>query len=63
LLIKIPDEPNKERSKCPAIILAVNRIANVKGRIIKLINSIITRNGINIKGVPWGVKWEKNLFK
>ena len=28
--------------KCPTIILAVNRIAKVKGRIIFLINSIIT---------------------
>lgn len=24
---------------------------------------MITMNGINNVGVPWGVKWERNLFK
>lgn len=59
LLIMIPEDPNRVRSKCPAIMLAVNRIANVIGRIIKLIDSIKTMKGIKIVGVPWGVKWEK----
>lgn len=56
-------EPNKDSNKWPAIMFADSRIANVKGRIINLIDSIITINGINIKGVPWGVKCEKRLFK
>lgn len=52
-------------SKCPAIILAVNRIERVLGRIKFLIVSINTIKGINIKGVPWGIKWaniELELF-
>lgn len=48
-------------SKCPAIILAANRIDSVKGRIILLIVSIITIKGIKIVGVPLGIKWI-NLF-
>lgn len=63
LLIKSPEEPNNVNNKCPAIILAVKRIAKVKGRIINLINSIKTIKGIKINGVPWGVKWEKKLLK
>lgn len=59
LLIIIPDDPSKVNNKCPAIILAVNRIDNVRGRIIKLIDSIKTINGIRTGGVPWGVRWEK----
>jgi len=39
-----------------AIIFAVNRIDKVKGRIINLIDSIITIKGISMKGVPEGVK-------
>lgn len=54
-----PEEPNKDSSKWPAIILAVKRIARVNGRIINLIDSIITIKGIRIKGVPWGVKCDK----
>jgi len=54
-----PEEPNKDRSKWPAIILAVKRMARVNGRIINLIDSIITMKGMRIKGVPWGVKWDK----
>lgn len=45
------------------IIFALNRIAKVNGRIINLIDSIITINGINILGVPWGVKWANILLK
>lgn len=43
---------------CPAIILALNRTAKDPGRIIFLIVSIITINGISIYGVPIGTKWE-----
>lgn len=50
-------------NKWPAIILALNRIANVQGRIIFLIVSINTINGINILGVPWGTKWINILLK
>lgn len=57
-----PDDPSNDSSKCPAIILAVRRIAKVKGRIIRLIDSIITIKGIRMKGVPWGVRWEKKSF-
>jgi len=56
-LIIWPDLPSKESKRCPAIMFAERRIANVKGRIIKLIDSIITMKGIRIIGVPWGVKW------
>lgn len=52
-----PKFPNKVRSKWPAIIFAVNRIVNVIGRIIFLIDSIKIINGIRILGVPWGTKW------
>lgn len=55
--------PNNESKRCPAIIFAVSRIASVNGRIINLIDSMITINGINKVGVPWGVKWESVLFK
>jgi len=57
------EEPRRVNSKCPAIIFAVKRIDNVKGRIIKLIDSIITINDISIKGVSVGVKWVNKLFK
>lgn len=53
-----PVFPNKVINKCPAIILAVSRTANVPGRIILLIVSIHTINGIKIPGVPWGTKWQ-----
>lgn len=48
----VPVVPSRESSRCPAIILAVSRTANVMGRIIKLIDSIITMNGIRGAGVP-----------
>lgn len=44
------------RSKWPAIIFAVKRTVNVIGRIIFLIVSIQTINGINKIGVPWGTR-------
>lgn len=63
LEINCPDEPNRDKSKCPAIKLAVNRTAKVIGRIDILINSIITIKGINNVGVPIGVRWVSKLFK
>ena len=36
---------------------------NVNSRIIMLIDSIITINGISIKGVSDGIKWVNKLFK
>ena len=38
------EEPRRVNSMWSAIIFAVRRIDNVKGRIIKLIDSIITIN-------------------
>ena len=49
--------------KCPAIILAANRIANVKGRIKWLIISIITIKGAKYSGLPWGTKWAALFLK
>lgn len=63
LLIVSPDEPKSDKSKWPAIILAVKRIAKVKGRIINLMDSISTIKGIKIKGVPFGVRWQKKSVK
>lgn len=62
-LIFWPEEPSKDNSKWPAIIFAVKRIARVSGRIINLMDSIITIKGIRMVGVPGGVKWERRLFK
>lgn len=56
LEINCPDDPSNDRSKWPAIILAVRRIERVIGRIISLIDSIITIKGIRGIGVPWGVR-------
>jgi hypothetical protein len=53
---EFPVFPIKVNSRCPAIILAVNRTANVPGRITFLIVSIHTIKGIKIVGVPWGTK-------
>jgi hypothetical protein len=44
--------------KCPAVILAINRIATVKGRIICLIISTKTIKWIRIKGVLLGINLE-----
>jgi len=51
-----PIFPNNVNNRCPAIILAVNRIVNVIGRITLLIDSINTINGIKILGVLCGTK-------
>ena len=42
--------PSKVNNRCPAIMFAVRRTANVPGRIRLLIVSIITINGIGIVG-------------
>jgi len=42
----------KDVSKWPAIIFAINRIANVIGRIRSIIVSMIVINGIELKVVP-----------
>lgn len=56
--ILVADEAlmSKDTSKCPAIILAANRIAKVNGRIKALIVSISTIKGISTEGVPLGIK-------
>lgn len=54
--------PKITNNKWPAIILAVNRIANVAGRISILVDSIITIKGINMAGVPWGTKCLNNTL-
>lgn len=43
--------PRRVISRCPATIFAINRTAKVKGRIIFLIDSISTMNGIKADGV------------
>lgn len=53
----VPVFPKRVSSKWPAIMLAVNRIANVPGRITFLIVSIQTIKGIRTGGVPWGTRW------
>lgn len=52
------DSLSKVSSKWPAIIFAANRMASVIGRIILLILSINTINGISKLGVDWGIIWE-----
>lgn len=61
-LEKEPLLPINVSNKCPAIILAVNRIVKVKGRITFLIISIKTINGWSIGGVPFGNKWLKKYI-
>lgn len=56
MLIFCPEDPNKDKRRWPAIMLAVSRIDRVIGRIINLINSIRTMNGIKIVGVFEGVR-------
>jgi len=55
-LIDGPLFPSNVNNKCPAIMFAVNRTANVPGRIRLLIVSMMTINGISIVGVPWGTR-------
>lgn len=55
--------PSNLINKCPAIIFAVSRTANLPGRIIFLIVSIKTIKGINRFGVPFGTKWANIEFE
>jgi len=50
--------PSKVISRCPAIKLAVSRTHRVIGRMIFLVNSIMTINDISTTGVPCGSKWD-----
>lgn len=50
---------NKIKIKCPEIKFADNRIDSVHGRIISLINSIITIKFIRNFGELSGTKWLK----
>ena len=52
----------KDNTICPALIFAINRTVSVKGRIIKEIDSITTKNGIKTLGAPDGTKWAKVFF-
>jgi len=47
---------------CPAIMLAANRTAKVRGRITNLIVSINTINGIRAVGQPKGTRWANILL-
>ena len=44
-------------SKCPAVRLAVSRTPKARGRINRLIVSIIIRTGMRGVGVPSGRRW------
>lgn len=57
-----PWEPNNVSNKCPATILAANRIDKVKGRITFLTVSMITITGIRNLGVPTGTKCANSLL-
>lgn len=54
--------PKSVNSRCPEIMLAVNRIDNVPDRITFLIVSITTINGVKNRGVPFGTKCENIWF-
>lgn len=54
--------PNNLIKRCPAIIFAVSRTANLPGRIKLLIVSIKTMKGIKIAGVPVGTMWDNIFF-
>jgi hypothetical protein len=53
-LIDGPLFPSKVTSKCPAIMFVVRRTTSVPGQIKLPFVSVITVNGINMVGVPWG---------
>ena len=55
--------PKRVIRRCPAIMLAAKRTARVPGRIILLIVSIITINGIKAAGVLWGTRWANICFE
>lgn len=52
-----PVFPINVNNRWPAIMFAASRTASVPGRIMFLIVSIHTINGINTGGVPCGTKW------
>ena len=56
-MLDVALSPSSLINKCPAIIFAINRTARAPGRIIFLIVSIHTINGISTVGVPVGIKW------
>jgi len=63
-VLKIPENqaeaqytPSKDRTICPALMLAANRNDRVRGRTITLVVSIRTRNGFSQSGAPSGRKW------
>ena len=55
-LTEVRQFATNERTMCPALILAINRTVNVKGRIKILIVSISTKKGANTIGAPAGAK-------
>lgn len=59
---EFPVFPKRVSNKWPAIILAESRTAKVPGRIMFLIVSIKTINGINTGGVPCGTRWANICF-
>jgi hypothetical protein len=54
--------PRSPRTMWPALMLAANRKDSVRGRTVILVDSIITRNGFNQSGAPFGRKWAINIF-
>jgi len=48
--------PSKVSRKCPEIMITVQRTAGVPGRIMLLIVSMVSIDGINTVGVPWGTE-------
>ncbi len=46
-------------SKCPAVRLAVSRTPKARGRINRLMVSIIINTGISRTGVPSGRRWPR----
>jgi len=64
--IKLEEEaawfPIRVINKWPATIFAIRRTANVKGRIIFLIDSIRTIKGIRRVGVLRGTRWASICF-
>lgn len=63
LIKKNENSTNKWINKCPANRLALIRTLKVIGRIIKLIISINTINGLKKIGQPWGTKCKIIFFK
>ena len=48
--------PSRVISRCPATMFAIRRTAKVRGRMIFLMDSINTINGIRAEGVLCGTK-------